>query len=268
MKRLLGLILLLLLAGRGLAQGIPFGPGEEIQFRIGWGFINAGTSWLRVKDTVTVRDRLCWQIESEARSNEVISKLYPVRDRVLSWMDVRDLTSRGVAKHLREGSFKRDRVFEIDPEGGEIRQLKEGELHKQAELEHHVQDVLSAFYWVRTQPLEVGRELHVKAVDNMKHYELAIRVLKRETVKVRAGEFDCFLIQPLLVGDGLFKADGEIWIWVTADERRIPVKMKSKIFIGSIHAQMENYRPPLEVELPMAAEEAHLPARRREEQRN
>jgi hypothetical protein len=89
----------------------------------------------------------------------------------------------------------------------------------------------------------VGQVLEVEAVDDLKAYRLAIKVLAREKVKVKAGEFDCFKIQPILLGEGLFKAKGEVFIWVTADERRIPVKMKSKIFIGAISAGMVSYTP-------------------------
>jgi hypothetical protein len=106
-----------------------------------------------------------------------------------------------------------------------------------------VQDVLSAFYWVRTQDFKVGDVLEVEAMDNLKTYRLAVKVLDREKVKVKAGTFDCFKIQPVLLGEGLFKAKGEVFIWVTADEARIPVMMKSKIFIGSISAKMINYTP-------------------------
>ncbi|MCA9783010.1 MAG: DUF3108 domain-containing protein [Calditrichaeota bacterium] len=264
MRALLFLWILLLAAPRGQA-GVPFGSGEVIQFRIGWGLIHAGTSWLRVKDTLSVRGRLCWELESEALSNDVISALYPVRDRVTSLMDVRDLTSRGLSKNLREGRYKKDRRFEIDPEAGQIRKIKAGEPVRVETLAHHVQDVLSAFYWLRTRPLEVGKVEYVSTVDELKNYSLAIKVLAREKVKVKAGEFDCFKVQPVLVGDGLFKSEGEVFIWLTADERRIPVQMKSKIFIGSISAQMESYTAPLPADLPLdpaEAERVHQLARR------
>ena len=70
-----------------------------------------------------------------------------------------------------------------------------------------------------------------------------VKVLGRETVKLKSGTFDCFKVQPILLGEGLFKAKGEVIIWLSADERRIPVKMKSKIFIGAISATMTSYTP-------------------------
>jgi len=248
-----GLCCLLLLAAAPLAtEGtrppVPFGLGERITFKVGWGLINAGTSWLEVMDTVRVDGRSCWKLHSRAKTNDFLSALYPVDDRVISFMDREGLFSRGIEKHLREGRFKRDRTLAIRPEAQEMLRLKGEEVEQRAELDRFVQDVLSAFYWVRTQPLEVGRVLYVEAVDNMKTYSLAVKVLARERVRVKAGEFDCFKIQPILLGEGLFKSKGEIIIWITADERRIPVKMKSKIFIGSIKALMVEYRPPFDLQ--------------------
>lgn len=264
--RLLGILVLWHIPADMARAAVPFGTGEVIQFRIGWGLVHAGSSWLRVKDTLRVRGRLCWELESEAASNEVISKLYPVRDRVSSLMDVRDLTSRGLTKRLREGRYRKDRQFEIDPEAGQIRKLKPGEPVKVAPLAHHVQDVLSAFYWLRTRKLEVGKVEYIHAVDELKSYTLAVKVLAREKVTVKAGTFDCLKVQQVLMGDGLFKSEGELFIWLTADDRKIPIQMKSRIFIGSISAQMEHYTPPRSMRLPLdpaEAERVRLAAARR-----
>lgn len=256
-RPLLLLLVALLLATRPLAADgvldgraggeeprVPFGPGERISFSVGWGFINAGSSWLEVKDTVTVDGHLCWEIESRARSNDVLGTLYPVDDRVTTWMDTDELHSRGLEKRLREGGYKKDRRYAIQPEKGRILKFKHDEPLDTLKFARHVQDVLSAFYWVRTRPLRVGQVLEVEAVDELKTYRLAVKVLERETIRLKAGEYDCFKIQPILLGEGLFKAKGEVFIWLTADERRIPVRMKSKIFIGAISASMVEYRPP------------------------
>ncbi len=241
--------LLVLIALAGLARAeevtlaVPFGLGERIEFAVGWGLINAGTSTLTVQDTVRVDDHLCYEIESRARSNDVLGTLYPVDDRVVTRMDVEGLFSRGLSKRLREGTYKKDREFLLRPEAGKILKMGEEGPRDSLDFRRPVQDVLSAFYWVRTQNFKVGDVLEVEAMDNLKTYRLAVKVLGREKVKVKAGTFDCFKIQPVLLGEGLFKAKGEVFIWVTADEARIPVMMKSKIFIGSISAKMISYSP-------------------------
>lgn len=241
----LGLLLLapMLVLGASPRGNVPFRVGERIEFNVGWGLVNAGSSTLTVLDTVRVNGHSCWRIQSEARSNEVLSKLYPVRDKVVTWMDTGGLFSRGLHKNLSEGTYKKVRDYSIIPERRMVIKRKEGQPVDTLRIRGPVQDVLSAFYWVRTQPLAVGQVLEVEAVDDMKSYRLAVKVLARETVKLKSGSFDCFKIQPILLGEGLFKAKGEVFIWLTADERRIPVKMKSKIFIGAISASMVKYTP-------------------------
>jgi hypothetical protein len=240
-----GLVLLLpcLAAWAAPRARVPFGIGERIEFSVGWGLVNAGSSTLSVLDTVRVNGHLCWRIQSQAQSNEVLSKLYPVRDKVVTWMDSEGLFSRGLHKNLSEGTYKKVRDYSILPERRMVIKRKEGQPVDTLRIRGPVQDVLSAFYWVRTQPLAVGQVLEVEAVDDMKSYRLAVKVLAREKVKLKSGSFDCFKIQPILLGEGLFKAKGEVFIWLSADERRIPVKMKSKIFIGAISATMTKYTP-------------------------
>jgi hypothetical protein len=237
------LALLFCLPTLAFAADLPFALGEKINFRVGWGFVNAGTSSLEIADTLRVDGHLCVLIESRARSNDVLGSLYPVRDCISTSMDVEGLFSRGIKKKMREGGYRKDREFRMHPERSEVERYNKGEWTETREISGYLQDVLSAFYWVRKQDLEVGKILEVTAFDNFKTYPLAVKVLKREKIKVPGGRFDCFKIQPMILGEGLFKASGDIFIWLTADDLHLPVKMKSRIFIGSISAVMTSWEP-------------------------
>ena len=104
-----------------------------------------------------------------------------------------------------------------------------------------MQDVLSAFYYVRTLDLEVGRDVFLAAHSSKKTYEMRVIVHRRETVKTDLGTFDCFVVQPIMLGEGLFKQEGDLVIYITADERRIPVLMKTKLPVGSITASLKEF---------------------------
>jgi hypothetical protein len=104
------------------------------------------------------------------------------------------------------------------------------------------QDVLSAFYYVRTQPLAPGDSLEVPNHSDGKNYPLMVRVLRRETITVPAGTFTCLVVEPLLKTAGLFKQEGRLTIWLTDDARKMPVLMKGKVTVGSIVAELESFR--------------------------
>lgn len=63
----------------------------------------------------------------------------------------------------------------------------------------------------------------------------------KETVTVEAGTFNCVMVEPLVVEGGLFKSEGSIIIWLTDDEVKMPVKVKSKVIIGSIDAELTKF---------------------------
>ena len=99
-------------------------------------------------------------------------------------------------------------------------------------------DGLSAFYFVRLQPLAVGETFLVPHHSDKRTFYLKVIVQDRETVKVPAGEFDCWVLVPLVGEAGPFKSSGNMRVWVTTDHRRMPVLMKSKIGPGSIAASL------------------------------
>ena len=103
------------------------------------------------------------------------------------------------------------------------------------------QDVFSCFYLFRTMPMEVGKSSTIVATaDDMKTYDVKVDVLRKEHIKTLAGDFDCVVVQPHLSFQGLFQQKGEVYIWLTDDQRRIPVMVKSKIAIGSININLQD----------------------------
>jgi len=222
----------------GRAQGLPFGPGESLRFSIEYGLIKAGTAWLEVEPMQVYKGRPCYHLVSRAESNEFMSKIYKVRDRIDSLVDAEGLYSWRYKKRMREGSYSRDYDILYDPPTGKAK-YADG---KEYAAEPWSKDALAAFYYVRHMPLEVGRDIEVTHHSDRRSNGILVKVHSRETVKVPAGTFDCFVIEPIASEGGLFKASGRMQIWVTADDRRMPVLMKSKIPVGSIDAVLQEYK--------------------------
>jgi len=89
----------------------------------------------------------------------------------------------------------------------------------------------------------VGEVMYVDNHSGRKIYPLAVKVERREQVEVPAGTFDCFVVEPMLQAGGLFKHEGRIWVWLTADQKKMPVLMKTKVIIGTVDAKLAKYRP-------------------------
>ena len=215
---------------------VGFGVGEKLVFSVQYGLITAGEATLEVRNLATIRGRPCYRVVSDARTNDFFSKFYQVRDRYESYMDTTELYSLHYEKHIREGKFKRDEVVEFDQSGH--RAIYKDKVVPIPPMAH---DVLSALYFVRTLPLEVGQSIAIANHIDGKNYPLIVKVHGRERVKVDAGEFDCLVVEPILRGPGVFTQKGRLTVWLTDDEVRMPVLMKSKVVIGHVAAILKSY---------------------------
>ncbi len=217
----------------------PFRPGESLKFTVQYGIIHAGSAYLEVPEVRQWQGHAVYRFVARAESNSFFNKIYRVRNRIESVWDTTGRFSWRYSEDRHEGSHRfRDEV-DFDPRRGEAR-YENGQTFP---IPPQVQDALSAFYYTRFQPLPLGGSIVFDYHADKKSAPLEVRILGRERVEVPAGRFNCIAIEPVLNAGGIFKSSGRLVIWLTDDERRMPVLMKSKVAIGSISAVLVDARP-------------------------
>jgi hypothetical protein len=217
-------------------ENVAFGLGEKLSFDIGYGFINAGYATLEVADLIEYNNRPCYLIVSTANSNKFFSSFYRVEDRVESIIDATGIFSWHFEKTLREGKYRAVKSYSFDQINHKV--FYEGDT---IDVAHYIHDALSVMYFVRTQELKIGESIYADNFTDGKHYPLEVKIIKRETVDVEAGKFDCIVVEPLLMSSGIFKHEGRLKVWLTDDRLKLPVLMKSKVLVGSITAELTEY---------------------------
>jgi hypothetical protein len=220
-------------AGEGSGAALPFKEGEKLTFSIRYEFVKAGIATMEVSERVDCGDgRQCFRIVSVARSAMPFSLFFEVEDRVESLMDVNELCTRRYEKRLKEGRFEAHEMVVFDQDS-HTATYPDGRVMSVPE---RVQDVLTSLYYVRTLDLEAGKSVFIDNHADEKNYPLEVKVLRIESVKVPAGTYQCFVLEPILKASGIFQHKGRLTVWVSTDPSRIPVMMKSKVAIGAINA--------------------------------
>jgi hypothetical protein len=222
----------------GFAFGAPFQAGEKLVFSVSWSdIVKAGTATLSVPGVKVFNGRKVYHIVSTASSGPQVSAFFYTRDRIDVYLDAETYTIWKSEKHLVEGTYKNDEVIYFDPVNRTaVRGVKT--MRTLAEP----RDALGGFYYVRSLDLPVGGEMTVNYADGKISKPIVVKVLRKEQVTVPAGTFDTIVIEPVLEEtEGIFKQEGRIWIWVTDDDKKMPVILKSKIAIGEILVQLESY---------------------------
>ena len=216
----------------------PFNEGEELIYEISWFGISAGTGRLHVRDKIIKEGREMYHIAYYANSSELFSKFYKVDDMAETFMDTKGFFPWSFKLKVREGKSKRDVETIFNQIDNKATFIKDKDEPKIVSVPSAVQDAFSSLYYLRTKNLKVGEKVVIDVFEDKKNWQVEVHVLKKERIKIYSGEVDTVLVKPLLKFEGIFKRKGDLYIWLTDDERKIPVQVKTKIIIGSVYARI------------------------------
>lgn len=223
---------------RSLPQ-TAFVEGERLVFDVGYSFIVAGEAVMSIPRTDTVNGRLAYQVLFTVNSTPTFSWIFKVEDRYETILDKDGLFPWRFSQKIREGKYSRDFQAEFDQ-----RNHKAYADGKEYPIPPYVHDIVSAFYFARTLDYSTFRPGQKHLLANFYKdttYALAIKFLGYQRLDVDAGKFDCVVVEPLIREGGLFKSEGRVIIWLSNDDRRIPIKVSTKVAIGSIDSELREY---------------------------
>ena len=216
-----------------------FRVGEKLTFDVKYGFVTAGIASFEIPKIKKISGREAYHVTFEVNTVPTFDNFFKVRDRYETYIDVEGIFPWRFEQHIREGKFSRDFSAFFDQRKGKAK-TSGGEF----DIPKYVNDIVSAFFYARTldySKLKVDDRIPLKNFYKDKVYDLDVVYHGKETIEVEAGTFDCIIVEPLVQEGGLFKNEGSIMIWLTNDEAKIPVRVKTKVVVGSINSDLTSY---------------------------
>ncbi|HEX2955546.1 MAG TPA: DUF3108 domain-containing protein [Chitinispirillaceae bacterium] len=208
---------------------------ETLVYEIGWGPVKAG--YIILSTDFNLADNTI-KLGGKALSNNFVSAFYKMRDYILSTVDADGLYPLFFEQHLREGKkYKADRWMLFDNSAGKIH-IKEKKF-KTVETKDFVYDYLSILYYVRSMKTAPGDTFTLKTYTDSKIHPIYVNCGGKTDIKIDAGTFSCIRLEPKLAGDGkTFNKKDKLEVFISDDQNRLPVLIKSKIKFGSITAKL------------------------------
>lgn len=213
----------------------PFSVGERLDYEVRFGPLRVGSGSLSVEGIDTLRNREVWFTQLRIKGGTF---LYRVNDISESWFDTRTFSSLRYRQDYNEGGRKRKVTFEIFPERSTFRYEDEAE---QSSVPFPL-DETSFLYYVRTLALEVGKTYDFHRYFRPDRNPVRLKVLRRERIRVPAGTFDAVVIQPIIKTPGIFSENGNAQVWLSDDENRMMLQIKSNLSFGSINLYLKSFR--------------------------
>jgi len=221
-----------------LSSARSFQVGEQLTYEISWLNITAGTAIMAVNDAGTDGDRPLARLVTTAQSTPFITKFFPVDNRVESIVDSTTLFPEHLFFKRREGKKKEDFDYTFHQKEGKATVIKGGATEI-VQIPPGTQDVISCLYYARRElSLQPGSSLSMNVLHDKKNRKIDVQVEEIEAVSGAWGEVETARVLVVMPFQGLFLNQGNIRVWFTTDDRRIPVRMKAKVIIGSIVADL------------------------------
>lgn len=224
-----------------------YAPGEHLSYSIRWAAVPAGHSSMSVEAGVDASGRPVQRLVSVARSNKAVSMVYKVRDRIVSQVDPETALPERIDISQRHGRRTRVRSVVFDRAARRATTYQEGRKPVTVETPPGVHDIISCLYEFRSRKnLEPGQTVTIDVHEGKKNWKLLVHVESRERTVVPAGTFNTLRLRAEVLFQGVFFDRGDVFLWVTDDERHVPVQVSVKISLGRVLASLERMvLPPL-----------------------
>lgn len=219
---------------------LPFSPGEKLTFLVKWSFIPAAEAVLEIYPIETMNGRKAYHFVLTANTYPIVDLIYKVRDRIDAYTDLK-MSHSILYKEKKEGERKRSVVVNFNWEKREAQRSNFGEKREPISIVPGTFDPLSIYYAMRLHDFKENTELEKPVTDGKKCVLGRARVVKREKITVSSRTYDTYLVEPDLehIGGVFKKSKGaKLQVWVTADNLRVPVKIKSRVAVGSFVGEL------------------------------
>jgi len=227
------------------AQNSAFSYGERLSFEVSYGFITAAEAFMTVSPApFNYNGRDTYEVNLDVNSRSSFDVVYKVRDNYKTFIDKQGIFPWRYEQHIRENDYKHDYEATFIQESLKVyTKVNYVEDKNYIATQQYVQDLISAFYYARTldwKSKNKGDIVTFYYFYNGGFNPLQIEFEGREETDVSAGKFKTFILHPIL-SEGFTSKTSEIYIYLSDDDRKIPVKVKMKIVIGALVAELTQY---------------------------
>lgn len=223
-----------------------FKAGEWLKFRMHYGALNASYATLHVKndeiDGVPV-----YHVVGKGKTTGWASIFFKVDDTYESYFGKEDGKPYKFVRKINEGGYKKDLEIDFDhKENKAVLNDKKNKKKTNFELQDSIQDLISAFYYLRNNydadSLEVGKSINMKMLyDDDGIFNFKLKYMGKEILKTKYGKVECHRFRPLVQSGRVFKEQESLSLWVSTDKNRIPIRISADLAVGAIKADIDGY---------------------------
>lgn len=243
--KILIMALLSLISNFTIAQA--FKSGEYFKFQISYGFIDAGVATLSLNET-TYNGKKVFHAKGNGYTTGITKRLFRVKDDYQSYFDIQNNQPYRYIRNIDEGGYTKNEegFFQYEKNNIFVKDYKH-KVERNHTLPHHkIQDIVSAFYYLRNHPninnLKNGQTIDIDMFFDGEIYKFRLKLLGKETIKTKFGKTKALKFRPYVQSGRVFKEEESLTVWVSDDVNKIPLRIQASLLVGSLKANLVEYK--------------------------
>jgi hypothetical protein len=224
-----------------------FKAGEQLNYKLKYGFFTAAEADLRVEESDKKFDgRPAYHIIADGRTAGTFDIFYKVRNRYETYIDQTTLQPYFYTENRHESNYRHTDNVTFDRHGDKITAAK-----GVFPFKGKVFDFLSAYYFSRSidvSKIHVGDKFQLQYFLEDGVHTLGITYVGKEKMDCSLGTFNCLKFNPTIIPGRVFRSNSKLYLWITDDGNRIPVKAHVELVVGSVTMDLmdaKNLKYPL-----------------------
>lgn len=246
MKNHLITLILLFTTALTVAQNNAFKAGEYFKFQVSYGFINAGIATIELKET-NYNGKKVFHAKGDGYTTGFSKTFFKVKDDYQSYFDINTGLPYRFIRKINEGGYTKNQEGFFN-QGNKTVLLKDykAKTQKNYNVPANVQDVISAFYYLRNHDkinnISVGETIAIDMFFDDETFKFKLKFMGYEKIKTKFGTVNSMKFRPYVMAGRVFKEQESLTLWVSNDENKIPLKIQASLLVGSLKAELIQYK--------------------------
>jgi Protein of unknown function (DUF3108) len=229
-----------------------FVPGEQLKYRVHYGFITAGEATLSVAKKIhEENDRPCYKVDINGRSIGAFNRIVRIRDSWGTYLDTALMKPHRATRDMRENKYRLAEDLNFNYSKRIVTVKRDNRKDTTFRIPNPIFDIVSGYYFLRQvdfRHLQEGTIISLDAFFDNQQYKFKVRYVGREKVKTKFGRVPCIVLSPIMPDNSFFDGENAIRLWMSDDANRVPVRCSAELAVGSVDldlAEYEGTRTPL-----------------------
>ncbi|MGY8946276.1 MAG: DUF3108 domain-containing protein [Flavobacteriales bacterium] len=223
-----------------------FKKGEWLKFRLHYGFFNASYATLNLEEEI-LNNELLYKATAIGRTTGIARLFFKVDDIYETYFNKALVKPLRSTRNIYEGGYTKNIEITYDylNNTANINDIKNSKLSS-VSIQENIQDLISTFYYLRNhfniENLKKNDFIRITIFFDAENYNFRMQFLGTEDVKTKFGIVNCFKFRPYIESGRVFKDSESLTLWVSNDKNKIPIKVEAGLRIGSIEADLDQFK--------------------------